>query len=144
MLTEPCDTLSIVAVTLPLCLHAQTAPAAPKPTERPTADQLAKLKSGPPLPYKVVPNWPALPKGHNLGEASGVDVDRQGNVWVFNRGHWPIMQFDRAGKLLQSWSEDTVRLKSAARTSRRSRRIHLVRGCGRACGVQVQPGGGGS
>ena len=108
--------LGIVAVSLPLWLNqvgAQSAPPAPKPTERPTAEQIAKLKSGPPLPYKVVAGWPTLPKGHNLGEVSGVDVDRQGTVWVFNRGRWPVMQFDRAGKLLQSWSEDTVRLKSA-------------------------------
>src|SRR5438270_11515629 len=104
--------LAIIALVLPLAVRAQTPPAA-KPTERPTAEQLAKLKSGPPLPYKVVSGWPTLPKGHNFGEVSGVDVDRQGNVWVFNRGHWPVMQFDRSGKLLQSWSEDTVHLKSA-------------------------------
>jgi len=104
--------LGIIAIQATFLLHAQTPPA-PKPTERPTTEQLAKLKSGPALPYKVNPNWPTLPKGHNFGEVSGVDVDRQGNVWVFNRGHWPVMQFDRAGKLLQSWSEDTVHMKSS-------------------------------
>jgi len=54
-----------------------------------------------------------MPKGYNFGEASGVDVDRQGNVWVFNRGHWPVMEFDRGGKMLQAWTEETFRVKSA-------------------------------
>src|SRR3954454_12595282 len=108
--------LGIIVVTVPFWLiqaYTQTAPPAAKPTERPTAEQIAKLKSGPPLPHKVVASWPTLPKGHNLGEVSGVDVDRQGNVWVFNRGHWPVMQFDRGGKLLQSWSAETFPVRSS-------------------------------
>lgn len=94
-------------------LGAETAPGAALPgraTERPTAEQLAKLKTGPALPYKVDPNWPHLPKGYNFGEATGLDVDKRGNVWVVNRGHWPVMQFDRSGKLLQSWTADTLHL----------------------------------
>ena len=55
-------------------------------------------------------SWPTLPKGYNLGEGTGVDVDRQGNVWVANRGAWPIMQFDKNGKMLQAWNHDTVRV----------------------------------
>jgi streptogramin lyase len=74
---------------------------------------VAKLKSAAPLPYKVLPNWAQLPKGYNFGECSGVDIDKRGNVWVFNRGHWPIFEFDRFGKMLQAWSEDTFRVKSA-------------------------------
>jgi len=67
----------------------------------------------PALPYKVVSSWPTLPKRVQSRRGLGSDVDRQGNVWVFNRGHWPVMQFDRGGKLLQSWTEDTVKLRSA-------------------------------
>ncbi len=103
----------LAAIVVPFLLHAQAPPPAGRPTDRPPADQIARLKTGPPLPYKVVPAWPAVPKGMNFGEVSGVDLDRQGNVWVFNRGHWPVMQFDRSGKLLQSWSEDTFRVKSS-------------------------------
>jgi len=73
----------------------------------------AELKSGPPLPHKLVPDWAQLPKGYNFGEASGVDVDKQGNIWVFNRGAWPLIQFDKHGKMLQAWSEDTIRVKSS-------------------------------
>jgi DNA-binding beta-propeller fold protein YncE len=69
---------------------------------------LAELKSGPPLPYHAVPDWAHLPDGWNFGECSGVDVDRDDNVWVFNRGAHPVMQFDRNGKMLQAWSEVPV------------------------------------
>jgi DNA-binding beta-propeller fold protein YncE len=37
-----------------------------------------------------------------------VAVDRQDNVWVFNRGKHPVMQFDKNGNMLQSWGEGTV------------------------------------
>ena len=102
----------------PLCAQ-NTAPATSTPasvpgraTEHPSAERMAKLKTGPELPYKVDASWPQLPKGYNLGEATGVDVDKQGNVWVLNRGHWPVMQFNRAGKFLQSWDNDTLHLVS--------------------------------
>src|ERR1035441_2344815 len=68
-----------------------------------------EIKSGPPLPHKVVPNWAQLPKGWNLGETSGVDVDKDDNVWVFNRGAHPVIQFDRNGKFLQAWNEVPVK-----------------------------------
>ena len=75
---------------LPLCLSA------------------AELKSGPALPHKLVRDWAQLPKGWNLGECSGVAVDPRDNVWVFNRGPHPVIQFDKKGKILQSWGEGTV------------------------------------
>ncbi|HUQ95384.1 MAG TPA: peptidyl-alpha-hydroxyglycine alpha-amidating lyase family protein [Bryobacteraceae bacterium] len=69
----------------------------------------AQIQSGPPLPHGVVANWPQLPKGWNLGEVSGVDVDRHDNVWVFNRGPHPVIQFDKNGKMLQAWTEVPVK-----------------------------------
>jgi DNA-binding beta-propeller fold protein YncE len=63
------------------------------------------LKSGPPLPHKLVKDWAKLPKGWNFGESSGVAVDKQDNVWVFNRGAHPVIQFDKNGNMLQSWGE---------------------------------------
>ena len=35
--------------------------------------------------YHFVPNWPRLPKGLVLGQVAGVDVDSNGNVYVFHR-----------------------------------------------------------
>jgi DNA-binding beta-propeller fold protein YncE len=65
----------------------------------------AELQGGPELPHKVVKDWGQLPQGWNLGEASGVDVDKNDNVWVFNRGKHPVIQFDRNGKMLQAWND---------------------------------------
>jgi DNA-binding beta-propeller fold protein YncE len=75
----------------------------------------AELKSGPPLPYAVVEGWPQLPNGWHFGECSGVDVDKDDNVWVFNRGAHPVMQFDKSGKLLQAWSEVPVKASHGIR-----------------------------
>ena len=69
----------------------------------------AELKSGPPLRYRVIKDWAQLPKGWNFGECSGVAVDKQDNVWVFNRGPHPVIQFDRNGNMLQAWGEGTVK-----------------------------------
>jgi len=95
----------------------QPAPAAPAP--RPVnagtdpdkvAEGLKKFQHGPTLPHKLVANWPTLPKGYNFGETTGVDIDKNGNVWVANRGSWPVMEFDKNGEMLQAWNRDTVRL----------------------------------
>ncbi len=68
-----------------------------------------QLQSGPPLPHGLVEGWPQLPAGWNFGEVSGVDVDRNDNVWVFNRGPHPVIQFDRNGKMLQAWKDVPVK-----------------------------------
>ncbi|MCC6342799.1 MAG: hypothetical protein IT166_11395 [Bryobacterales bacterium] len=68
-----------------------------------------QLRSGPPLPHGLVEGWPQLPAGWNFGEVSGVDVDRNDNVWVFNRGPHPVIQFDRNGKMLQAWKDVPVK-----------------------------------
>jgi DNA-binding beta-propeller fold protein YncE len=69
----------------------------------------SELKTGPPLPHKLVKDWAKLPKGWNFGESSGVAVDKQDNVWVFNRGAHPVIQFDKNGNFLQSWGEGLVK-----------------------------------
>ena len=84
----------------------------PRATERPDPGVVAKLKSGPALSYKVDANWPQLPPGYNFAECTGVDLDAKGNVWVFNRGHWPLLQFDRSGKMLRAYSTDMFRFVS--------------------------------
>ena len=63
-------------------------------------------------PYRPGENWGRLPEGRTFGNVIGVDVDRSGNVWVFERcgGETcegsklaPILQFDASGKLLKSF-----------------------------------------
>ena len=36
-------------------------------------------------PYEVVHGWPQMPEGRILGQATGVDVDSSGHVYVFHR-----------------------------------------------------------
>lgn len=66
---------------------------------------LMQLKTGPPLPHKLVNDWAKLPAGWNFGEVSGVATDKQDNVWVFSRGAHTVTQFDRTGKFLQAWPD---------------------------------------
>ena len=71
-----------------------------------------------PNPYRLVENWPTLPKSMNggkWGELIRADIDTMGNIWVFHRcfntepaGYAtcvgrqdpPILEFDPAGNLL--------------------------------------------
>lgn len=68
----------------------------------------ADLQSGPPLPHRLVKDWAQLPSGWNFGECSGVDVDREDNVWVFNRGPHKVIEFDKSGKMLSAWEDVPV------------------------------------
>ena len=74
-------------------------------------------------PYRIEEGWAKFPDGRKWGSTSGVDVDRDGNIWVFercgerqdcgssrNRGSncagsnlAPIFKFDRSGKPVKSF-----------------------------------------
>ena len=63
-------------------------------------------------PYHLVENWAQLPAGRTFGAVIAVDVDRQGNVWAFERcggdtcagsNVAPILKFDASGKLVNSF-----------------------------------------
>jgi DNA-binding beta-propeller fold protein YncE len=56
----------------------------------------------------VVKDWAQLPAGWNFGETSGVAVDKNDNVWVFNRGPHPVIEFDKNGRMLRAWNEVPV------------------------------------
>jgi NHL repeat len=55
--------------------------------------------------YEQLDNWAKAPPGMNLGEVGAVGVDKDDNVYVFNRGEHPMMIFDRAGNFLRAWGE---------------------------------------
>jgi DNA-binding beta-propeller fold protein YncE len=52
-----------------------------------------------------VPDWAKLPPGWSFKEVAAVGVDKNDNVYVFNRGEHPMMVFDREGNFLTSWGE---------------------------------------
>ena len=66
-----------------------------------------------PNPYKpAIENWGTLPEGRTWGSPAAVDIDRKGNIWVFERcganscatsSNDSIFEFDPAGKLLKSF-----------------------------------------
>jgi len=55
--------------------------------------------------YRVVENWAKLPDGWSFKEVAAVAVDKNDNVYCFNRGEHPMMVFDHAGNFLRSWGE---------------------------------------
>ncbi len=65
----------------------------------------ALAQNVPELGYKNVPNWPTLPGGWNFGETSGIAVNSQGHVFVFNRSDHPLIEFDANGKFVRSVAE---------------------------------------
>lgn len=65
-----------------------------------------------PEPYHAVENWIKLPEGRMVGAVSAIDVDRDGNVWAFERcgantcvgsNVEPILKIDPSGTLLKSF-----------------------------------------
>jgi len=60
------------------------------------------------LPVHPVENWAQLPAGWNFGECSGVAADKSDNVWIFNRGPHPVVEFDKTGKFVKAFSEVPV------------------------------------
>ena len=55
--------------------------------------------------YEPVEDWAKLPPGWSFKEIGSVGIDRQDNVYVFNRGEHPMIVFDRDGNFLRSWGE---------------------------------------
>ncbi len=55
--------------------------------------------------YRVHDDWAKLPDGWDFLEVADIGVDRNDNVYVFNRGDHPMMVFDRDGNFLRSWGE---------------------------------------
>ena len=57
------------------------------------------------IEYDVVQGWQQMPEGWSFIEVAGVACDSQDHVYVFNRGQYPIIVFDKEGKFLNAWGE---------------------------------------
>ena len=55
--------------------------------------------------YRIIEDWAKLPDGWSFKEVAAVAVDKNDNVYAFNRGEHPMMVFDRDGNFLRSWGE---------------------------------------
>lgn len=56
-------------------------------------------------PYRLVPNWGALPNGATWGEVPGMAIDASGKIYAFHRSEPPVVELDRDGKVLKMWGE---------------------------------------
>src|SRR6187551_2347881 len=54
--------------------------------------------------YRVVEGFFQRPKRLTFVDAADVAVDADDNVFVFCRGRFPVMIFDREGRFLDAWS----------------------------------------
>ena len=48
--------------------------------------------------YEINEHWAKLPDGWSFKEVAAVGVDKNDNVYCFNRGEHPVMVFDRRGE----------------------------------------------
>ena len=53
--------------------------------------------------YEPVPYWAKLPHPMFFKEATSIAVDSDDNVYVFGRGDYPLIIFDRDGNFLETW-----------------------------------------
>jgi DNA-binding beta-propeller fold protein YncE len=56
-------------------------------------------------PYRLVENWGPHLQGIQWGETAGLTIDAKGRLYAFTRTGPPVVEFDRAGKLLKTWGE---------------------------------------
>ena len=68
-------------------------------------------------PYRLVEGWAQLPNGVDAwGQTIGVELDGDGNLWVFHRCFStscddgredvaPVLKYDSSGRLVDSWGE---------------------------------------
>jgi DNA-binding beta-propeller fold protein YncE len=56
--------------------------------------------------YQVSEGWAQLPQGMQFGYTHGIDVDSEGNIYVFHTGPQSVAVFDREGSFMTAWGED--------------------------------------
>jgi len=97
-------TRAVIATALLLFLAAASGAQAQAPADA--------ARNSYPNPYRTIANWAKLPEGRIWGAAAGIDVDRQGHIWVAERcgantcagsDLAPILEFNSSGKLLKSF-----------------------------------------
>src|ERR1700681_834877 len=57
------------------------------------------------IEFEALAGWDQLPDGWSYVEVAGVACDSQDRVYVFNRGDYPVIVFDKEGKFLDAWGQ---------------------------------------
>ena len=55
--------------------------------------------------YELAEGWGKLPEGYEFNQVAGVAVDKDDQVYLFNRSSHQLMVFDREGNFIRSWNE---------------------------------------
>lgn len=55
------------------------------------------------IEYEVIEGWEQTPEGYAFVEVAGVACDSKDRVYVFCRGKYPMMVFDKEGRFLDAW-----------------------------------------
>lgn len=58
--------------------------------------------------YELAEGWGDLPEGYEWHQVAGVAVDKDDNVYAFNRSAHKLMVFDREGKFIKAWDREFV------------------------------------
>ncbi|HEX3871765.1 MAG TPA: peptidyl-alpha-hydroxyglycine alpha-amidating lyase family protein, partial [Pirellulales bacterium] len=67
------------------------------------------LKTDTAITYEVDATWPQRPDSvAPLGAVSGIAVDADDRVWLFNRGPDPVQVYSADGKFIRTWGRDTI------------------------------------
>ena len=54
-------------------------------------------------PYHAIEGWGVLPQGMSWGEVPGLAIDATGRIFVFQRSQPPVVEFDPAGAVKNTW-----------------------------------------
>jgi sugar lactone lactonase YvrE len=73
--------------------------------QRPSDPALLVPQDAPALDYVAVANPLTFPEGVTIGASADVAFDRNGHLWVLNRGPQPIAEFDGNGKFIRAFGE---------------------------------------
>jgi sugar lactone lactonase YvrE len=65
----------------------------------------AAAQAAPPLAFHVADNFLKLPDHINMAEVVGTALDSKGHVFVLNRGHQPILEFNADGSFMRTIGE---------------------------------------
>ena len=65
------------------------------------------------IEFEVIEGWDQMPDGWTFFEVAGVACDSRDHVYVFNRGEYPVIIFDKEGKFLNAWGEGVFKTRTA-------------------------------
>jgi len=60
--------------------------------------------------YEVDPAWPQRPERvQPFGAVSGIAVDKENQVWIYNRGEDPVQVYTADGKFVRTWGKEVIK-----------------------------------